>query len=556
MKTLLISLALTLSSLAAPITWSEQEEAAIEKSTLAFANKLPLQTVIIGRTGLTTTRVATVVSEEGHLLSPFLPSIDGEDAPYLLYKPDGSRLTLTTIVEKPKRFIALLKLEEKDESLLPSRISKVVDHSVIIPTCAPIASLGETPGIYVEHLEFAPPEKATALRLDSVFHAPGTPVFDLSGSLIAVTLNPRASNTPALFITKILEEIPEIDAILPDLTDSSLPSLPKAPEADAEEAREITSSPLTEARERFIQGTHPSPLPCALIFNEGAQSTHSIIGTIVRQDGMILTKASDLGPDLRVRVGGKNYRGIILATDEATDLALVGIDATGLPVVKWSDELPKPGTTLASPILLQEASEDMVIDASSYAGTFTQLLKAKTPTVHATSQVTGLGLVTEQKDNGISIAAIQKDTPAFESGLSPGDLIESIDGQKITRRSELTDLLDSHRVGDEVSVTVKRPPSSQEFKVKLVAPLLIPAATGIEIPYIPMIPSVRRGPFPDVLVHTTPLNAWDCGSPIFDLQGRALGLNIAAVSPTRTLALRPADLREALARLLAETRAF
>jgi S1-C subfamily serine protease len=73
---------------------------------------------------------------------------------------------------------------------------------------------------------------------------------------------------------------------------------------------------------------------------------------------------------------------------------------------------------------------------------------------------------------------------------------------------------------------------------------------------ISMIPSVRRAPFPDVLVHTIPLNAWDCGSPLFDRQGRALGLNIAAVAPARSFALPPATVREALDRLLAKTRAF
>ncbi|MFT6181546.1 MAG: S1-C subfamily serine protease [Paracoccaceae bacterium] len=556
MKALLLTAALAASSLAAPITWNGTHEAAIEKSTLAFAHKLPLQTVIIGRTGLTTTRVAVVINEDGHLLSPYLRSIDEEDAPYLLYKPDGSRIKLTTVAEKPKRFLALLKLEEKDESLLPTRISKVVDHTVIIPTCAPIASLGETPGMYVEHLEFTPPEKATALRLDSIFHSPGTPVFDLSGSLIAMTLEPRQSNTPALFITRILEEFSELDAILPNETESNLPSLPLAPVVDADEAKELTDSPLRKARERFVQSTHPLPLPCALIFNEGSQATHSIIGTVVRQDGMILTKASELGPDLLVRIGGQSHPGVLLATDEKTDLALVGIAASGLPVVRWTDELPKPGTTLVSPVLLQEATEDMIAEPTSYTGSFTQILQENTPPVHATSQITSLGLVTEQIENGIVIAAIKAETPAFESGLSPGDLIETIEGKSITLRTELTDLLDSHRVGDELTVKIKRGEESQEFKVKLTSALIIPPATGIEAPKISMIPSVRRGPFPEVLVHTIPLNAWDCGSPIFDLKGRALGLNIAALSPTRTLALRPSEVRAALARLLAETRAF
>ncbi len=558
MKALFISLSLSLctSALADPLTWTAEHEKVVEQSTLAFAHRLPLQTVIIGRTGLTTTRVATVISDEGHLLAPYLPSIDGDDSPYLLYKPDGSRLPLTTVTEKPKRFIALLKLTEKDDTLLPTRISAVVDHTVIIPTCAPIASLGERPGMYVEHLEFAPPEKATAMRLDSIFHPPGSPVFDLTGSLIGVTLAPRKTNTPALFITRLIQEFSELDTVLPDLTESTLPSLPLAPGVPPDEAKEITDSPITEARESFAETTHPSPLPCALIFNEGAQATHSILGTIVREDGMILTKASDLGPDLRVRFGGKSYPAIILATDEESDLALVGIQATGLPVVKWSDDTPTPGTTLASPILLQETTDDMVTEPTSYPGTFTQLLKKNTPTVHSTSQVTSLGLITEQTTDGITIAALTPETSASESGLTPGDLIVNIDDLEIPRRSILTDLLDRHRVGDEVLLTIRRDGEEQQFKIKLSSPNLIPPATGVTTSAISMIPSVRRGPFPDVLVHTIPLNAWDCGSPVFDINGRAVGINIAAISSTRTYALRPLEIRSALARLFAKTRAF
>ena len=557
MKPLFLTAFFTIGSIAAEVTWSAQNETAIEQSSLALAKRFPLQTVIIGRTGLAETRVAVVVGEEGHLLSPYLRSIDGEDAPYLLYKQDGSRVQLTTVVEKPKRFLALLKLPVSDPSLLPVKIAKVVDHTVAIPTCAPIASLGETAGIYLEHLEFAPPEDADAFRLDSVFHRPGTPVFDLAGSLIGITLKPRQSNTPALMIDRVMAEFPELEEILPDESISDLPNLPLAPEVTPEELKDLTDSPLTEARERFVQSTHPSPLPCALVFNENAQATHSVIGTIVRQDGLILTKASDLGPALRVRVGGQNYPGILLATDEKTDLALIGIEATGLPIVRWSDETPKPGTTLAAPILLQESTENMVAEPTSYLGSFVQILKEGTPTVQATSQVTSLGLVTEQIQSKIAIAAISEDAPAFESGLSPGDVIEKIDGREITLRSELTAILDRHQVGDEVTLVVTRGGERKEYKLKLTSPLIIPPTTGIEITSgIPMIPSVRRGPFPDVLVHTAPLNAWDCGSPVFDLRGRALGLNIAAMSATRTFALTPAEVRAALTRLLAETRAF
>jgi S1-C subfamily serine protease len=557
MKSLILTASLAALSSVNAITWTSGHEQAIEKSTLALAKTLPAQTVIIGRTGLPDTRVAIVVSKEGHLLSPYLRSIDGEDAPYLLYKPDGSRLKLTTIVERPKRFVALLKLEEKDPTLSPVNIARVVDHTVAVPTCAPIASLGEPTGLYVEHLEFPPPDDATIFRLDSIFHTPGSAVLDLSGNLIGFTLKPRSNNTPALMLTKLIGEIPELDSILPDLSEPDLPNLPHAPEISTEDIKELTDSPLREARERFVQSTHPSPKPCVLIFNEGSQATHSAIGTIVRQDGLILTKASELGPDLRVRFGGKNFTGVLLATDETTDLALVGIDATGLPVVKWTDELPQPGTTLVAPILLQENTEDMVSEPTSYLGTFSHLLAEKTPTVQASSQITDLGFVTEQMNSEVIIAAIKSDTPAFESGLSPGDVITSLNDTPIRRRNDLTNFLDDRKVGDEVTVKIGHGEESKKFKVKLVAPLIIPPTTGIDIKAgIPMIPSVRRGPFPDVLAHTVPLNAWDCGSPIFDLKGRALGLNIAAVSPTRTLALQPQDVRDALTRLMAETRPF
>ena len=547
---------LTLTALSTPITWTEQNEAALEQKTLSFAKKLPSQIVLIGRTGLTTTRVATVVSHDGHILSPYLPSIDKQDVPYLLYKADGSRIPLSTIAEKPRRSLALLKLEKNNLSLTPTRVSALSNHTVMIPTCAPIASLGESPGIFIDHLDFPPLQDASVFRLDNVFYSPGTPIFDLSGSLIGTTLKTRAENTPAVLITRVLREFPELNEILPDLSESDLPTLPLAPAQDSEDDDEIQSSPITEARASYLRETYPSPLPCAHIFNEGAQATHSVIGTIVREDGMILTKASELGPELRVNVGGENYVGIILATDEASDLALVGIAANGLPVVTWTDQVPRPGTHLISPILLQESSEEMLIEPSCVTGTFSHILKTQTPTVHSTSQVTSLGVTTEQRDNGLTIAAIQKESSASEAGLSLGDVIENINGTTIKRRSDLTTFLNNQQVGDEVHLLVRNSAGSHKTKITLSAPHLIPPTTGMNVPDIAMIPSVRRSPFPDVLVHTTPLNAWDCGSPIFDRQGHALGLNIAAVSSARSFALRPSDIRKILKKLLAETRAF
>lgn len=557
MKTILIAAALASLLPAQTITWTKEHEISVQNSATQFASNLSSQMVIVGRLGLSETRPAVVISLNGHILSPFLPSIDGEDAPYLLYRIDGSRIELETVAENPKRFVSLLKIKQPPPELVPVRVSKTLDHTVLVPTTAPISSIGEPPSLFVDHLEFAPPEEAKALRLDSTLYTLGAPVFDLSGALIATTLKGRETNTPALMIQWLIADFPELDAILANETISDLEALPLAPKTTQEEAREIVISPITRARQRFIQKSHQNPLPCVLVSNKGAQATHSVIGTTIHSEGLIITKASDLGPSLVVRYNGKNYPAVLLSTDETTDLALVGISESGMPVVRWIDELPKAGSVVASPILLQESTDEMVVEATSYVGIFSHVLGMGIPTVHATSQVTSLGVTTEQLDSGLTIAAIQPDAPAFESGLSPGDLIKKINKQPINNRADLTAFLDRCEVGEKVTAEIARGGSKSSHEIKLISPLIIPPVTGLNFAKnLSMVPSIRRAPFPDVIVHSIPINAWDCGSPVFDINGNALGLNIAAISPARTIALKPKEIRAAIDRLLAKTRAF
>lgn len=546
------------------LIWTRVHELTLQENLTALAEKIPRQMRVIGRTGSYQTLPAIVLSEDGHLLAPFIPAIDQGDAPYLLFRPDGSRLTLTTIKESPKRALALLKCEDPAADLAPVRPASPGHDTVVFPTLAPIASLGERPTLFVDHLET--PIKETedednevseTFRIDSTFAQPGTAVFDPSGLLIGTTLKPRGNHTPVLFIRSLFADLPELANILADEVEAAALDLPNAPPMSRDELEELAFAPLTKARQRFIQSTHPTPLPCVLVSNESSQATHSALGTIVHPNGLILTKASELGPRFRVRYDGQSYPGVLLSTDEKTDLALIGIRESNMPVIRWSDHRLPPGATVAAPVLLQESTADMVAEPTSYLGVFSHPLRGGLPTVHATSQVTSLGLTSEQTESGLMVAALQADTPAYRSGLSPGDVIREIDGTPIATRADLTAFLDQQEVGQTVTLSVSRAETTKEFEVKLIAPRLIPPATGISVSEnIPMIPSVRRAPFPDTFVHSAPLNAWDCGSPLFDLRGRAVGLNIAAVSAARTLALPPKEIRKALDRLFAQTRAF
>ena len=560
MKALILAATLSAiipSTRAQSVEWTTAHSDIVEQTTIALSPKLREQTVIIGRLGVAETRIGTILGQEGHIIAPLIPSIDGENVPYILYHPDGSRSELTTIAEKPARFLSLLQLEGGFPDAAPLQIAELNQHTVVVPTCAPIASVGEPISLLVDHLQFKPGSESSTFRIEYVLHYPGTSVFDISGNLIGFALTFEDSGTEVLGITKTLTEFPELANLLPDLVTPNQPTLPSAPELSREEISELNMGQILEVRLASATRYLPSPLPCVLVFHDGAPLTNSAIGTIIRSDGLILSKASELGPSLNIRSAGKNYPGLLLATDEETDLALISIEATGMPVVSWQDDTPVPGQTMISPILLKENTEKMVAEEMAYAGTFSHLLKAHSPTIQDSSRVTNLGLYTEQTDATVVIAALAKDTPAYESGLAPGDIIRSIEGTTIANRSALTTFLNSRRVGDTVTVTIERNSTQQEFPVKLVAPNLIPPATGISMRTgLAMIPSVRRSPFPDVLVHTTPLNAWDCGSPLFNRQGQAVGLNIAAFSPARSLSLLPKDVKAAIARMLSNSRPF
>lgn len=558
MKSLLIAAAISSIAFAAPVTWTSTHSEIVEQTTLALTPKLRAQTVMIGRLGFAETYLGTIIDKEGHIIAPFLPSLDGEPLPYLIYRPDGSRSELITIEEQPKRSLALLKLEDGFPEASPLQISTLDQHTVVVPSCAPIAFKGEQASLIVDHLPFAPSsEESNIFNLELPVHFPGSSVFDISGNLIGFVLGPDGNSTKALTVTKAATEFPKFGDLLPDPVSPNQPELPVAPSLSREERNEHFIGEITEAR--FAAGVRnlPSPLPCVLIFNEGAPLTNSTIGTIIRPDGLILAKASDLGPSLRVRYGGQNHPGLLLATDPTTDLALVSIQATNMPVVNWSEEIPTSGTTTFAPILLKENSEDMIAEERTYFGTFSHILPNGTRTLHASSQVTSLGLYTEQTESNLSIAALIKNTPAYESGLAPGDVLVSIEGTPVKTRSDLTTFLNARKVGDEVKVKVNRGDAPQEYTIKLSAPHLTPPATGINnATGLAMIPSVWRGPFPDTLVHTTPLNSWDCGSPVFNRKGEAFGLNIAATSPGRSLALPPGEIKSAITRMLSTSRPF
>ena len=80
--------------------------------------------------------------------------------------------------------------------------------------------------------------------------------------------------------------------------------------------------------------------------------------------------------------------------------------------------------------------------------------------------------------NGVLVLEVRPDSPAAKAGLRPtrrsesnrielGDVITAVDGKPVKTANNLVDVLDQHKVGDKVSLTIIRDGKEQQLEVTL-----------------------------------------------------------------------------------------
>jgi putative serine protease PepD len=68
---------------------------------------------------------------------------------------------------------------------------------------------------------------------------------------------------------------------------------------------------------------------------------------------------------------------------------------------------------------------------------------------------------------GAEIADVTAGGPAEAAGLQPGDIITAIDGKQIDSFDQVSEIVNQHKVGDEIDVRVSRGGGERSFHVKL-----------------------------------------------------------------------------------------
>ena len=261
-------------------------------------------------------------------------------------------------------------------------------------------------------------------------------------------------------------------------------------------------------------------------------------GVIVRDDGYIMTNEHVVkGADqiLVMFANGQIVTAQVVGTDPHTDLALIRVEATGLPVIPMAptDDARVGDITLAigNPFGLGHSVSQGIISAFSrsaitddrpyddfiqtdaaispgnsggalvdYRG---RLLGINTLIVSQTGGSEGIGfaipvdialnvmqdlirhgrvirgwlgvvLAPSNVDGGLVVQAVSSGGPAQQAGIAPGDVLLSVNGVRATMPTDITDVIENTDPGEELLIEIMR--DGQRFRSQAIAAELPPVS--------------------------------------------------------------------------------
>jgi serine protease Do len=250
------------------------------------------------------------------------------------------------------------------------------------------------------------------------------------------------------------------------------------------------------------------------------------LGTVVGADGYVLTKFSELKGKLTCKLpAGEEAAATVVGVEEAFDLAMLKIEAKGLIPVQWDESKQAPvGHWLASVGTSEKPIGIGVVSVSVRKGG------------RDLSRSGYLGILLAEADGGVKISEVMPDTAASKAGLKANDVVVSLGGKSVKDVQNFIEAVGQHKPGEEVTLRIKR--GDLEKEVKATLGKRPPDASRADIQNTMGGPlSTRRAGFPVYLQHDTVLKPTECGGPVIDLDGKAVGVNIARAGRVESYAI-------------------
>ena len=268
------------------------------------------------------------------------------------------------------------------------------------------------------------------------------------------------------------------------------------------------------------------------ILDEGKRKA---LGTVVRRDGLVVTKASELGWQTAVRLpDGRQVTPIAVAVDEDNDIAALRLDVSFDKSALFADS----GAVVRGKFLVCPAGSPKEVKIG--------IVSADSRFIKRQGGALGISLGREGLSlGGVEVEAVYERTAAARGGIQRGDVIRSVNGREVFLVGQLQRVIASYYPGESVELVLQRGDRTLRLNVTL----------GFRSDSFGRFrrnwslngnTSTRLSGFEEVIQHDIPVNASAMGGLVVDLSGRGVGINIARVDRVSTFALPMALLRQIL----------
>lgn len=276
-----------------------------------------------------------------------------------------------------------------------------------------------------------------------------------------------------------------------------------------------------KTRNAFGDVVKDANLSTVKVFSDGK---HAAMGAVIDKDGFILTKASELGSKIEVQtVDGNKHPAEIVGVQNTHDLAMLKTDIK-LPPIKWASA--------------KKAIVGQWVATTGWGTKPVSVGVVSTPRRSIPKRPGALGIRAKMikkngKDEfapGATIGEVYKGSAAADAGLQIDDVIIEVNGKDVKAFPDLAQTVRKFGPGDVLKLRVKRGDESFDVNVELstmsVLPMMQNNRGAIQNTMGGKLSNRRYG-FPAVFQHDTVLKPEECGGPLVNLEGEALGLNIA-----------------------------
>jgi serine protease Do len=268
--------------------------------------------------------------------------------------------------------------------------------------------------------------------------------------------------------------------------------------------------------------------------------SNTAFGTVVDAGGHAITKHSELHGNIECILSDRRRAPAkLVAANEDYDIALLQIDAAGLVPIEWSTEPVLTGAWLAT-----VGSTD-VPAAIGFASAKPRQIPAPRPV---------LGIELQSTSDGPLVTRVVPHSAAEKSNLWVGDVLRKINGKVMESPEDVRKAIRAMRTGDRVTMEVLRSGEPYEAHAVLGDEANLGNEQAEIMEELGGDLSDRRSGFPLAFEHDTVLRSPQCGGPLVDLTGKAVGINIARASRVASYAIPASAIQSLLPKLMADSR--